>query len=556
MLKVLIVDDDILVRVGLRMMIDWLKYGWEIVGEASNGIQALDSIEELAPNVLIMDMKMPQMDGAELLKVLSKKAVKLKILVLSCYDDYNYMREALTSGANEYILKPELNKEMLTETLCRIEQQIKDQEKKNKEFNQLKNQAALYAYKAHETFYHFLLRGKYTNKDELEAAIQFYEIDIKETFFCVAIFSMDDRNQTELAHDPGKQDALVNSLFSIIQGLLQAFSYSYLFRDEISGDFISILNVASEAKWNEIETVANQAIQAASVYTHLEVTVGLSSITNDILQLSQEFQHANEALRHRLLFDGGKVISYSTLAKENSSLRDYLKQLQHKYDDLFAALMADDEEQSKQSMLNLLAFIRESVSMRLLQAFCSELVSWYNKQLHFADMDGILDGNPAYMSVEDLLNSCTTAELVNIFVQKCRLLIRNVFPIHQMNLAPAIKKAIEYISLNYDREINLQDISYHVGFSKSHFSVMFREHTGINFVEYLTTFRIELAMRLLRKHDMKIYEIATKVGFDNERYFSQVFRAKLGVTPTEYKKNLSNPLQSKEIEGNHNKLNI
>jgi two-component system response regulator YesN len=533
-----LVDDDMLVRVGLRMMLDGPKTGWEIIGEAANGFQALDMIESLRPDLLIMDMKMPQMDGSELLKILRQRDRKLKIVVLSCYDDYAYMREAMTNGANEYILKPELTKELLVDVLGRLEQQMKEEEKRDKEYYDLKKQAAFNAYIAQETLYRNILKGKYTTSDELNSAAQQNGINGFDPCMFVVIFSAVASNPDEYI-DATKREALDNSLYNIIQGLLQKLSASPLIRGEHNGNYSVILGGAEEHQLlSDIESMAKRAIQAASIYIQMDLTVSVSCVNHNVVELFQEYRHAEDALKQRILFGGKRIYYSSKLPIDAGNMREDMTMLYDHIQNLFTSLEEEKDVLGKQQLIGMLDWVRGKGSMKLLRAFCNELSGRYNKQVHLANMEGELREGLSYLNMDKMLECTHLHDLADLFMQHYRTLKVDVVPVNESNISPAIRKAIEYIRFHYHLPIGLTELSMHIGISKSHLSSVFREQTGLNFVEYMTCYRIEQAKRLLRADQLKINEIATKVGFESGKYFSQVFHSKIGVTPSDYKRSM------------------
>jgi two-component system response regulator YesN len=534
--KVLIADDDILFRIGLRMMIDWEGNGWEIIGEASNGVQAMEAVKSLTPDLLIVDMKMPHMDGAEVLQQLREQNANVKIIVLSSYDDYSYMRTALTKGAHDYLLKSELSRELLVSALDKARQAILEEEQRNKEYSRLKHQAEHSQYIAYESFFKSMIRRENPGRQEIMAEIKRYDIALHDPCFSVAVFSCDPSFLDDPSYGPEKSEAILLSLFTIIQGTLRELPHAFVFRHEFPGCFVAVVNHrGDDVVIDKMEKLAAKAIEAAKLYTHVKMTAGIGGASAALAELHGEYARAMEALKHRLLSDDA-VINGRKLPAEDGQLRDYLKEFQTLYDDLLDELTKGSPESGETELLRLLEWIRERKSMRLLIAFCNELASWYNKELGHAHMDGLTTGSPAYLHAEELLSCGSYRQLASRFMARYGELRQAAIPIRFKNLSLEIRKAAEYIHLHCDRDISLSEVASSVGMSKSHFSVVFREQTGINFVEYVTHVRVELAKRLLRNMNLKIYEVALKAGFDNERYFSRVFRNKVGLTPTEYRK--------------------
>ena len=112
MYKVLIVDDEILARAGIKALIDWEKYGFSVIGEASNGQIAFEKIKEMKPDIVITDIKMPVMNGIDLIRATKKISQEISFIVLSAYNDFEYVKEAMKEGAKDYILKIQMEPEI------------------------------------------------------------------------------------------------------------------------------------------------------------------------------------------------------------------------------------------------------------------------------------------------------------------------------------------------------------------------------------------------------------------------------------------------------------
>jgi len=127
MKRVMVVDDEFLVRLGLRTTMDWEAHGYRIVGEASNGKEALEMFDEANPDILLTDIKMPIMDGFRLIEEVRKRKKNIQIIILSHYDEFSYVQKALEFGANQYILKSEMNEQKLIDLLKKLSLKEKDQ---------------------------------------------------------------------------------------------------------------------------------------------------------------------------------------------------------------------------------------------------------------------------------------------------------------------------------------------------------------------------------------------------------------------------------------------
>ncbi len=171
MYKVLLVDDDFPVRVLLKQLINWEEEGFEIVDEAIDGEEALEKIEHYKPDIAIVDIGMPIMNGVELIKELQDRSIDCKVIVLSCHDDFQYVREAMKLGAKEYILKNLVTDERLIEVLSQIKQEIEEEKREQQENQQIKRWANRGLWELKQDYLQQILRGISINKLKMEQLI-------------------------------------------------------------------------------------------------------------------------------------------------------------------------------------------------------------------------------------------------------------------------------------------------------------------------------------------------------------------------------------------------
>lgn len=536
--KALIVDDDILARVGLKMMLDWHALGWEVTGEAANGQQALAMVEELRPDLILLDMRMPQMDGAQLMAELRQRYVKIKIIVLTCYDDYAYMKEALACGASEYILKPEMNAATLTEALERVRLAIEAETERDREYYELKKQAAWSSYVTSEKFVNDLIKGSYASEADIQAAMAHAGIRYAGQAFRVILFSVDHMETLRKETDAARLKAVCTSLFNIIQGAIHFLPVGSFVQTDAAGDCVAICcGTEEQLRLGEAEAAAKNAMQAAKDYTQLSLSVGISGTGRGIADAKGLYEQAAEAARHRLFTSPGGIHAYEQLQPSEEDYRRFRRKIAECAGLLYAGAGQASPQDRDALLWKLLMHVKESRSMSFLRAVGLELMNWYNHQWSVNHLDAPVPGTDDLLFVEQLLRFTTMEELHRMLCGKIDQLDRGMEAVASPH-GRIIRDAVRFIEEHYHANITLSDVAEHVHMSKSYFSLIFREETGINFVEYLTNYRMESAKRLLQEEEKKIYEVATSVGYESERYFSQVFKSKLGMTPTEYRRKL------------------
>jgi two-component system, response regulator YesN len=542
MLKVLLVDDDILVRVGLKMMINWAQCGFEIVGEASNGVQALEIYSTLKPDLIIIDMKMPQMNGTELIKVLKSRNEKIKIIILSCYDDFNYMKDALNYGASDYILKSEMEKETFEDTLKRICNEISDEISKNRELIQLKEQVAWSNLISKEQLINDILNGEIIEKSEIEFTLDYAKVKFVKPSFVVAVFSIDKYKSIKTSMEHNRLENLRLSIFNIIQGIISYSPGNVLISDNNKDGFIAIFNLdEDETVLKHLLKVADNVIKAINTYLDLSLTIGISSMCNDVISLEKLFKQAQTALKYRIFDKFNTSIYYDSIKNYESSILtsfdkySFRKTVNSALNNIDMNIGKDSYNEIPYILDNILFEVKEAKSINVLGIFCSDIVSWYNKRINELNVNLTLDELENYIDVSMLSECNSMIELKEVIMAKIAELF-NLKNNDNINCSNIIRKSLQFIHNNYCNNIGLEDVANYVNISKNYLSILFREQTGHNFIEYLNNYRVDIAKKKLQMEDCKIYEIALTTGFSNERYFSQVFKGIVGITPGDYKK--------------------
>lgn len=544
MIKVLLVDDDILSRVGLKMLIDWKQYGFIIVGEASNGEEALKMCENLKPDLVVTDMKMPLMDGTSFISTLKENYPWIKILILSCYDDYAYMKAAIKCGASDYILKSELDSQTLIESLEKIRREIIDtwikynkdiQGAQNEEdFDKLSRILLEYLrnpFKMQQYWekIDYLIKSYFPNISKTRIAMATVKISVNK------IFSGNFPLMSQKNNDMG----LLNNVHNLIEGVVSSKSDAIIVDDKEKRNILLLLLIKEK---NELIKICNSIIRALNTFLSVEVTIGVSNVyEKSDKSLPLIYQESLMALETRLFIGKNKVIDFL-------AVKDFWEpplsknELSRKIDELFEKVYEENQENLLSSIESLFNFLINEKNMILVKNAITEFVGWYNKQVNMLIAEGSNVGLTSvnYLNMDEILLFDTLEEIRVFFSSKIEKITEFVKNNYTSKCSKIVRNAMEYIRQNYNKDISLEKISDYIGVSKSYLCYIFKKETGKNIIEYLNDIRVEKAKILLKNTDFKIYEIATKVGFKNERYFTQIFKSKTGFTPTEYRNKIYN----------------
>lgn len=497
-MRVLIVDDDKLIRDEIKSLIDWQKEGFQLVFEAANGKDALNWLASHQADIVITDIAMPVTDGIDLIRGLKAKGFRGQILVMSNYQEFDYVKDAMKLGAFDYCLKYKLDSASLLALLHAISLKIKDtaqeQEKEQKAWQaQLVKDACLFA----------PVPGQ---------AERFYRLRSHDPFHLLYVRGPqpDSPASTALEGFSGAQWVL-----------LSPGEWIVLFQE----DFIS-----SAQRQRRVAECANRIRQGWS-----GVRIVLSSCGIRFEQLYQQAAGLREHSRMLFYSPSDIVLTGTEPAFETLLPQAAVTQL---YDSLCAAVSQVRESGFAAGLHTFLCTAEKlrcdpRIVLGHLEGAALQIIQ------HMQKMEM---GGQAVEELQALIRCMSSGDMTAQQVEarflaamqgyfRCGALVSS----REMRLE--IVRAVQYMHGSLARSLTLQDVASHVGLSRNHFCTIFRQEMGKNFVDYLSFLRMEESKRLLKDSVNKIQEVACQVGIDNTRYFCKLFRDHTGMSPTEYRRN-------------------
>lgn len=525
--KVMIVDDELLVRVGLRSTISWQKYGFTIVADAANGQEAIQKFNATDPDILITDIRMPGMDGIELIKILKQKKPKLKTVILTNYDDFAYTQEALKLGADEYLLKSTLDNQTLLPILKRLWSKVQQESVEDQRLEKLQKQALLGLFLLKKHFVESLIN------DELDEQVyhdflQDLGLDWQDNNWQLIV--MKGENQEEIAtHSDLRPLNLIEEITDKVGALATEGS--------VPGEWILIYSFPQrEASYFQKQIIPfniRQVQACLEQYLQIKTTAVFGSVVTSYKQLPTEYGKVREYMMYRIFWPEKKMIFPADIPAENHDCC----LLETNDPQLSALIRMGNQEQIRKALEGLLNKVTEKTSPFLLRQFCQELYGEMARQCREAGirLSEILAEDEQYLSHLEHFRSIPA--LKDWFVEKFDTLNMLIKSAGLMNYSPPIREALIYIKENYnDKDLNLCLVANQVGLSKNHFCTRFKEETGNNFVDFLHKTRCEQARAMLVHSELLISEIAENVGYIDPKYFTKVFQRHIGYSPTRYRK--------------------
>lgn len=499
-MKVLVVDDEM-------MICEWLQFcisqnpSCELTGVAHNSAEALEIFRGNEADLVLTDIKMPVMDGLELLHALRALNSRVKVVMLTAFSDFDLVRQALRDGASEYLLKTEMQNDTLQELLKRTEQELNFF--KGKDDSNIEN-----ASQVQSVVSRILRKGKELSRDDLD---KLHECNIRW------------RNNGLFALAVWKKDMVKNGIiFPKESQTRHVAGFDYTDRVYmIVGNFPRTLSVMEKSR--QLTEYARQVRRIN------ECMVGVSTITDEMQKIAFMTRQASCSLAE------GFYTEEIRLYEPRYSLVELLLKIQQWKSEITEVRVRLHQAQGAGRHKIIKDFLRsareekildiESVCKLCIDAF--DLLEFEAKGAHIElqDADTLRSQLAQCISVRD------AEQVIDILADQC-----NLKPVSEAPKSKNIQLALEYINANYAKQLSLEQVAEQVYLNPDYFSRIFKAETGQTFVNYLTDVRMQHAIRLLENTALRVQTIAQQVGYYNASYFSTAFKKKYGMSPYEYRR--------------------
>lgn len=489
--RVLIVDDDMNFRYAMKEAIPWIQNGFEVVGEAMHGAQALEFLETRAADIILTDMDMPIMNGVALTEAVMSRYPQTVIVALSAYDDFEFVKESMRLGAKDYILKQKFDGEAIVETLLKI---CRKEGEKHDRTLEREEEARLFA--------GYLLGGQEW-KEQPEGIFQKIASE-KQLGLCIVRAEPD-----RMLSFKKEKERFASNLIYQCKG--NETDWLFLFRIQERNGGIH--------QYEEFQAAA-RGLEAWLK----PCVVGCCDCAGGFDQLPKLYQKARLALDYEIYFPKKQLFFYSEMLElEQRRKATYLYQ---------------HSEQLAMTNLDTVKSVLEDMVARILEYKPVEeyvnknFVNLYNEyrkkmSLHSNALEAIQYYDEIKKRRLVTEKQEYTMELITSDWKK------NVILYTGNNVE--ISKALEYVQQHYAEELSLKQIADLAGLSENYFSSLFKQEMGENLITYINRVRIQHAKQMLRSETMKVYEVAEKVGYRNTTYFSTIFKKVTGMSVSEYK---------------------
>lgn len=543
MLKIFLAEDEVVVRETIKRMIPWEELGFELVGEAADGEMALPLLIRQQPDLLITDIKMPFMDGLTLARLAKKEIPGLKVVILSGYDDFNYAKQAIGIGVEDYLLKP-ITKNALIERLSEIRSRYEHEKTQKEYYEKFHREMQAYEKNSIRDFFEALVRGSMDMMEVYKRAEKL-GLDIVAEAYNVLIFTMN--CDEDFSGQRDEYSSWEAESLELLENFFAGHSSAMLFRSNIFSYGVLLKGQRETIEENTRACVDEIRKILSRQDGRREWFLAVGQSVERLSQIQKSYHTASRAFSQRYLYD------------ENILYYDEMETMEH------PGGQAETEDNAYLQKVDVNA-LNPAILQKFLSNGLQEETENFVKDYFYAigqePMESLVFRNYVILNVRFSVISfikglgCDTNEMESADTEEvlaesgknmesaityAKKMISQAIEIRDQNSGnknrSILKTAVDFIDSHYmEEDISLNTVANVANVSANHFSALFSQNMGQTFIEYLTTLRMNKAKELLRCTGMRSSEIAGEIGYKDAHYFSYLFKKTQGMTPSDYRK--------------------
>lgn len=536
MLKVFLVEDESIVREGLKKNIPWQEYGYQFMGEASDGEMALPMIRKIRPDVLITDIKMPFMDGLALSQIVTQEIPDIRIIIISGYDEFEYAQRAIRVGVEQYLLKP-ITRGGLRKVLLEIREKIETEKEQKNYLETFQNEMKEYEDYSRRSFLEKVFGGVLSVQQIYEEAAKL-SLELDAPCYNLVLLSLQTKHRNpEIAV---REPEGINQVREALLRFFMRFPEYLAFRWNISLYGILIKGETERMEELEQRCIANIEKICKEEEFSMEWYAAIGRPVERLSLLPECYTKVNHILAHRFFNPQQHILTEKDavefLPGKDTKSFESVDSAKVNPEIIQGFLREGKQEEIEDFVNGYLAGVKDALESRLFRDYL--LLNVRFTTVNYMEMLGI--------SKEELL-----AEDDNEKVREVSVNSRDIYDYIQELLERALilrdresenqgkkvlKKGLEYIEENFSEDtLSLNSVAGAIGVSGNYFSSVFSQEMQMTFIEYVTKKRMDKAKKLLRQSEMHSGDIAAEVGYKDPHYFSFVFKKTVGCTPREYR---------------------
>lgn len=534
-MKVFLVEDEYIVREGIKNNIDWEKNGYDFCGEASDGELAFPMISEKRPDIVITDIRMPFMDGIELSRMIKEEYPEIKIIILSGHEEFEYAKAAIQIGVEEYLLKP-INGDELLQVVNRVAQKIKE-ENESRETLQEGEGDENFEY-AKRQLLSSLIDDNASLSDAMEQGKKIH-LNLMAQCYNIMMLKLQRKNKEQ-----GFSQRILELYKTMEDTLKEQDGQSIMFDRAPEGKVILFMGSGEEEIRRNMDVFAGQFREILPEYEDVTYFGSVGVPVMRLRELGESYEAASHGFSYRFLTEPNQIVDNHTVFDQTRNEKKFscsigsvdIQNLDKQKIESFLKggemdeihffveeYMKNTGDAGKNSMI-----FRQYIVMDMFFA-----ASHFLTQI----TDGREQLGEPFESPEQMQKIVSDLEATVVYIKE---LFTKVMQVRDAQTtehnSDVVEHAKKYISENYhDEELTLNTVAHEVNVSPNHLSAMFSQKTGQTFVKYLTDVRMHRAKELLKCTSKRSNEICEEVGYRDPHYFSHLFKKNVGCSPIQYR---------------------
>lgn len=532
MFRLLIADDEEDIRKGIANFIDWNAYGIEVCGEAEDGEQALDMIRELHPDIMLIDIRMPEMSGLEVIKAVHSADLPVKSIIISGYDDFSYAQEALKLDVSFYLMKPCRPEEIL-ETVLSVKTDIENERSKKKIYEELKHKFNENLPLIKDHYLARLIPFENNYRSRMLEDFELYKINIHIKNILTAIVQIDNIQELCTAISNKEIELMKFAVKNILSEVIGQKFQCEIF--ENNDGIVILANVDNNLYNTEFLPLLGKSKEFIRDNFDFTISIGVGTVYEDICDIEYSYSEALGAIDTKFFMGTDIVIEYEALPDEVINKTCYPMNEEKK---ILSSIQTGNALELKQRLEDFFIKLNQGkLSRDTTLKSCMALIF----SLYHLCVETHTDSNDIFGQGLSFIDSFLKIDTLNKMKESILEIAQKVLERinSRKNSNKIIEQSLKYIEQNYCNDLSLEKVAGSVFINPRYYCLLFKQTMGINFVDYLNKLRIENACELLKDVRLKTYEIAYKVGYSNYKYFCQIFKKYKGISPTQYRGSLT-----------------
>ncbi|HJA12303.1 MAG TPA: response regulator [Candidatus Mediterraneibacter merdipullorum] len=539
MINIVLVDDDALALTKMKDLIH-IK-GAKVAAEFTQADQALEYIRDSQPDILITDMRMPRIDGVELIRLAKQFRPDLQVIAISSYKDFHYVKESFREGSIDYILKHMMTEENMTGALLEAMKQVrKNKEEMPQEEMIEEGQTVL-----REKIFSQMFRDE-ISVEKAEEDLKKYRISLDVSSTVIMMCEIDGYGDLSERFQEEDRRIFLNAARNIIEKVTEKVPDRVIIKisEERYVVLLSFSNVKSQLYiYSSSAQYARQLNTNMKKLMNVDLSISLGRLCMSLKELRKSYGECEALLKNKFFEGKGKIYNHYTAAETAGIHESHGKAGKFQGSRVYQKLLSRDESCMDDIRNVFRVFKEEKVPAMVIELGVVEMLNAGYKVIEEKNLEEIREKENFHVLYGKIKRQDTADEMsseICRFYQDIIDELKKQEELESSGYSKYTSQAVSYLNTNYRTAVSLRELAEQMGIHYAYLSKVFKHDTGVNFGEYLNNIRIEKAKEMIREGRYRIKEISAEVGFNQYNYFFKVFKQVEGCTPTEFEKKIKN----------------